>query len=70
MALPSGAAPHSKKPRGRYTARLLTRLPFCGSAVALSIAESGNGCILSHIIAARAAPSRRAQGMATMEGCG
>jgi hypothetical protein len=22
------AAPHSKKPRGRYTARLLTRLPF------------------------------------------
>jgi hypothetical protein len=23
------AAPHSKKPRGRYTARLLIRLPFC-----------------------------------------
>jgi len=38
--------PHSKKPRGRYPARLMRRLPILrGSAVVSSIGEAGNGCI-------------------------
>jgi hypothetical protein len=40
------APPRSKKPRKRYTARLMRRLPILrGSAVVSSIGEAGNGCI-------------------------
>jgi hypothetical protein len=34
-----------KKPRGRYTARLLKRLPITRFRRTSSIGEAGNGCI-------------------------
>jgi hypothetical protein len=69
MAKPStggetDAAPHSKKPHGHYTARLLIRLPFAGSAAAASIDQAANGCIRMRQYWW---PDMAAQGMATGE---